>query len=208
MMLTINNTGATQNLAASLLEQPIEAQRSCSFVNKLWVMLSPKRPEKKPQLLVTTRSNSNRRNSSSSAVDVDDVFERIFRYFDEDGDGKISPTELQSCMRRSVGEELSSEEAEDVVGSTDSDGDGLLGFEDFKRLIEVEGEEEKGNSLREAFKVYEMEGKGCITPKSLKRALSRLGDTRSIAECTTMIKRYDLNGDGVLTFDEFRVMMI
>ncbi|XP_010911621.2 calcium-binding protein CML38 [Elaeis guineensis] len=133
--------------------------------------------------------------------------ERVFRYFDENGDGKISPAELQNCLR-AAGEELSAEDAEAVVESTDSDGDGLLGLEDFLKLVDAEEEEEKGRNIRDAFKMYEMEGQGCITPNSLRRMLRRLGETRSIDECRAMIRRFDLNGDGVISFDEFKVMML
>ncbi|EHA8590829.1 Calcium-binding protein CML38 [Cocos nucifera] len=133
--------------------------------------------------------------------------ERVFRYFDENGDGKISPAELQNCLR-AAGEELSAEDAEAVVESTDSDGDGLLGLEDFLKLVDAEEEEEKGRNIRDAFRMYEMEGQGCITPNSLRRMLKRLGETRSIGECRAMIRRFDLNGDGVISFDEFKVMML
>ncbi|XP_043694740.1 calcium-binding protein CML37-like [Telopea speciosissima] len=128
--------------------------------------------------------------------------ERLFRYFDENGDGKISPTELQSCAS-AVGSELSAEEAAVVVGSSDSDGDGLLGFDDFVRLMEGDGEED----LREAFGMYAMDGCDFITAKSLKRMLSRLGESKTTRECKGMISVYDLNGDGVLSFEEFRIMM-
>ena len=70
------------------------------------------------------------------------------------------------------------------------------------------GEREREDGLKEAFKMYEMDGSGCITPRSLKRMLSRLGESRSIDECKVMIARFELDGDGVLTFDEFKVMML
>ncbi|XP_042506396.1 calcium-binding protein CML37-like [Macadamia integrifolia] len=130
--------------------------------------------------------------------------EPLFRYFDEDGDGKISAMELQTCVR-TVGGELSSEEAMAVVGSSDSDGDGLLGMDDFAMLMEGDGEEE---DLREAFGMYAMDGCDFITAKSLKRMMSRLGELRTIGECKGMISVYDLNGDGVLSFEEFRAMML
>ncbi|XP_010270643.1 PREDICTED: calcium-binding protein CML38-like [Nelumbo nucifera] len=132
--------------------------------------------------------------------------DRVFRYLDENGDGKISPEELQSCVRM-VGGEMSTEEAEAAVESSDSDGDGLFGYDDFVKLMEVSGEEERQKDLREAFGMYEMEGSGFITPTSLKRMMSRLGESRTIGQCKDIIKSFDLNGDGVLSFDEFRAMM-
>ncbi|KAF5455547.1 hypothetical protein F2P56_025110 [Juglans regia] len=132
--------------------------------------------------------------------------QRVFEYFDEDGDGKISPAELQTCVS-TVGGNMSMDEAEVVVTSSDLNGDGQLDFEEFQKLLEASGEEEKNDALKGAFAMYEMEGSGCITPTSLKRMLSRLGDSKSVDDCKTMIRTFDLNGDGVLNFEEFRIMM-
>ena len=69
-------------------------------------------------------------------------------------------------------------------------------------------EERKIEELREAFMMYAMEGSECITPKSLKRMLSRLGESTRLEDCCVMIGEFDLNGDGVLSFDEFKLMML
>ena len=132
-------------------------------------------------------------------------FERVFHRFDEDGDGKISPGELQSFMK-AIGEEISWEDAEDLVKSADLNADGLLEPEGLMKLIEGD-EEEDDRELREAFRMLEMEGEGCITANSLGRMLSQLGTARDAEECRAMICRFDLNGDGVLSFEEFRLMM-
>lgn len=107
-----------------------------------------------------------------------------------------------------LGQEMSDEEAETAVKVIDSDGDGQLGFDDFVKLVEDEDEGDKGRDIKEAFKVYEMDGEGCITPTSLSRTLGRLGEDRSVEECGQMIRQFDLNGDGVLSFDEFQTMML
>ncbi|KAK8476219.1 hypothetical protein V6N12_035119 [Hibiscus sabdariffa] len=136
------------------------------------------------------------------------LYERVFNRFDENGDGKISPAELQRCVK-AVGGELSLVEAEVAVEGLDTNGDGLLGLEGFIRLVDEVGEEDKMKDLKEAFKMYEMEaGCGFITPKSLKKMLGRLGESRSLQDCKLMIARFDLNGDGVINFDEFRLMML
>ncbi|KAK9928556.1 hypothetical protein M0R45_025686 [Rubus argutus] len=166
-----------------------------SSLAKLCRKLSPKKEDKRPL-------------SSPVSSNCSSELEKVFDYFDENGDGKISPAELQTCVRN-VGGELSVEEAQAAIEASDLDGDGLLGFEEFQKLMEAtnEDEENKNKELRDAFGMYEMEGSGCITPKSLKRMLARLGESRSIEDCKTMIRKFDLNGDGVLNFDEFRIMM-
>ncbi|XP_075077991.1 putative calcium-binding protein CML19 [Nicotiana tabacum] len=145
--------------------------------------------------------------SSSSKSNNSGELERVFTYFDENGDGKVSPAELRRCVK-AVGGELTVEEAEMAVRLSDSDGDGLLGLEDFTKLMEgMEEERNKESELIGAFGMYEMEGSGYITPKSLKMMLSRLGESTSIDNCKAMIQRFDINGDGVLNFDEFKAMM-
>ncbi|KAH6766622.1 calmodulin-like 38 [Perilla frutescens var. hirtella] len=131
---------------------------------------------------------------------------RVFKQFDSNGDGKICPVELQRCVGAIVGE-MTEEEAADTVALLDSDGDGLLSLEDFVRVVEDAAEEEKASDLKAAFKMYEMEGSGCITPNSLRRMLSKLGERRSIDQCGDMIAPFDLNADGVLSFQEFQLMM-
>lgn len=135
-------------------------------------------------------------------------YERVFNRFDENGDGKISPAELRQCVEAIGGEKLSTEDAEAAVKNLDSDGDGLLGFDDFVKFLEGVKEEDKVNDLKEAFKLYDVDGSGCITPRSLKKMLSKLGDSRSLDECHLMISKFDLDGDGKISFEEFKVMML
>ncbi|XP_050230984.1 calcium-binding protein CML38 [Mercurialis annua] len=136
-----------------------------------------------------------------------DQYQRVFNDFDENRDGKLSPQELHQYLG-AIGGDLSIAEAEVAVKYTDSDGDGLLDFEDFVRFVDGGEEEEKVKDLKVAFKMYEMEESGCITPKSLKKMLSKLGQSCSLDECKIMIAQFDLDGDGVLNFDEFKVMML
>ncbi|KAI3768850.1 hypothetical protein L2E82_19686 [Cichorium intybus] len=141
-------------------------------------------------------------------MDKEQQYQRVFRHLDKNGDGKISPPELQICIGK-IGEELSLEEAEIVAELMDSDGDGLLSFEDVVKVVEAANEEEKVNDLKMAFRMYEeAEGCGCITPKSLRRMLSKLGESRSVDECRLMIAKFDLDGNGFLDFDEFQDMML
>jgi calcium-binding protein CML len=131
--------------------------------------------------------------------------ETMLASFGHDGDGEVSvASELRGlCVRDASDEDTSAL----VASAADAGGyGGLLDEEELAGQAEAAGEEDDDDErrwLREAFRMYEMEGAGCITPLSLKLVLARLGAHRDIAEC-----RFDLDGDGVLSFDEFRTMMI
>ncbi|KAF3659743.1 putative calcium-binding protein CML19 [Capsicum annuum] len=191
--------------------ETISSMENKSVFSKLKNKLSSKKSITIDDTTTSTTITSNNTLSvsiitSNSSENIDQL-ERVFTYFDEDGDGKVSPAELRRCVK-AVGGDLTVEEAEEAVRLSDSDGDGLLGLDDFSKLMEGEkNNSNKEGELRGAFEMYEMEGSGQITPKSLKRMLSKLGESKSIDCCKAMIQRFDLDGDGVLSFDEFKIMM-
>ncbi|RWW04570.1 hypothetical protein GW17_00032196, partial [Ensete ventricosum] len=166
-------------------------RRSCRFSSSHAVEYKSSRPRSSSATSASHQLPASMASPLSNVTGLD----AVFRYLDKDGDGKISAAELTLCMR-TIGEELSLEDAEAFVALVDGDGDGLLGFEEFVKVVEVEGEEERERGLRAAFEMYESEGEGCITPRSLKRTLSRLGTSRCIHECTAMICRLELGGWG------------
>ncbi|KAL8124786.1 putative calcium-binding protein CML41 [Apium graveolens] len=167
---------------------------------------SPRSPVSPNVTLAPKFSTSNKR---------DDFLNQVFCRFDGNNDGKISALELRSYFA-SIGENISHEEAQGVIDDMDSDGDNLIDFQDFKRLMMTRKGEDEGNEIinkedediKAAFEMFEME-KGCgrITPKSLQRMLSRLGEPKSYDECVTMIQVFDMDGDGELDFNEFNQMM-
>ncbi|KAJ8568978.1 hypothetical protein K7X08_037193 [Anisodus acutangulus] len=138
----------------------------------------------------------------------EDEFREVFRHFDTDNDGKISAFELRAYFG-TIGEHMSHEDAQEIIDELDTDGDSFIDFDDFKKLlVQKEGSTEDDESLKSAFEMYELEkGRGRITPKSLQRVLSRLGDPKSYDECVTMIQVYDTDGNGELDYHEFHQMM-
>ncbi|KAM7259859.1 hypothetical protein ACFE04_015600 [Oxalis oulophora] len=196
----------------------LSSQKSISAFGRLKRMLSPKQKHVEiednnnnnrvvNELDRELSSSSSSSSNTSSCTDSTDL-QSVFNHFDEDKDGKLSAIELISCVK-TIGGHLTMEEAIAAVKSSDLNGDGLLDFEEFHSLMmETSGsEEEKKTELKQAFRIYDMEGNGVITADGLKRMLSRLGESRTINDCKAMIRAFDLNNDGVLSFDEFLIMM-
>uniref|UniRef100_A0ACD5VB48 Uncharacterized protein n=1 Tax=Avena sativa TaxID=4498 RepID=A0ACD5VB48_AVESA len=66
--------------------------------------------------------------------DLDAELRDAFDVYDINGDGRISVAELSKVLGR-IGEGCSTEECERMVASVDVDGDGCVGFEEFKKMM-------------------------------------------------------------------------
>ncbi|XVF02905.1 hypothetical protein REPUB_Repub04eG0215100 [Reevesia pubescens] len=134
--------------------------------------------------------------------------EQVFKKFDVNGDGKISSSELGSIMG-SFSQQPSEEELQKMIKEFDADGDGFINFKEFVELNTkgVDSDEVLEN-LKDAFSVYDIDGNGSISAEELHEVLKSLGDECSIAECRKMISGVDNDGDGMIDFEEFKVMMM
>ena len=141
-------------------------------------------------------------------------FSRVFSALDRDGDGKLSAAELRLCMKEALGEDVSSEEADRLVASPDADGDGLLSQEELLGLAlagtaapEEEGGERRAAAGAQGGVQDVRHGRRRVHHAGEPEADARQCSRQDIDECRAMICRFDLNGDGVLSFEEFKVMM-
>ncbi|KAK1150387.1 calcium-binding protein 2-like [Acipenser oxyrinchus oxyrinchus] len=58
-----------------------------------------------------------------------------FRQFDSNRDGQISTAELREAMKKLMGQQLNPREIDEIVKDVDLNGDGLVDFEEFVRMM-------------------------------------------------------------------------
>ena len=100
----------------------------------------------------------------------------IFNLYDKDGDGTIDSRELGDIMR-SLGIYPSNEEVLEMLKEVDTDKSGKINFEEFldlftKKINEPDTEED----YIEAFKTFDKDDSGLITPKNLVSVMKSLGE--------------------------------
>ncbi|RVE46537.1 hypothetical protein evm_008828 [Chilo suppressalis] len=130
-------------------------------------------------------------------------FKEAFMLFDKDEDGTITMAELGVVMR-SLGQRPSETELRDMVKEVDQDGNGTIEFNEFlqmmsKKMRGADGEDE----LREAFRVFDKNNDGLISSVELRHVMTNLGERLSEEEVDDMIREADLDGDGMVNYDEF-----
>jgi len=135
-------------------------------------------------------------------------FKEAFSLFDKDGDGNITTKELGTVMR-SLGQNPTEAELQDMITEVDSHGTGTIDFPEFltmmaRKMHDTDTEEE----IREAFRVFDKDGNGFISAAELRHVMTNLGEKLTDEEVDEMIREADVDGDGQINYDEFVKMML
>lgn len=130
-------------------------------------------------------------------------FKEAFIQFDKDGTGKISTRELGAVMR-ALGQNPTESELQDMIAEIDNDPNGQIDFNEFcsmmaKQMRETDTEEE----MREAFKIFDRDCDGFISPAELRFVMINLGEKVTDEEIDEMIREADFDGDGMINYEEF-----
>uniref|UniRef100_A0A7N1A332 EF-hand domain-containing protein n=1 Tax=Kalanchoe fedtschenkoi TaxID=63787 RepID=A0A7N1A332_KALFE len=147
---------------------------------------------------------------STAPKKLDEVQE-VFNRFDANGDGLISSTELAGVLK-ALGSDSSGDEITRMMDELDADRDGFINlseFASFCKLANIAGAgcDSDDAGMRDAFDLYDKNGNGLISAAELHQVLIKLGESCSVQDCEKMIESVDSDGDGNVSFEEFKKMM-
>ncbi|ONK75320.1 uncharacterized protein A4U43_C03F15620 [Asparagus officinalis] len=161
----------------------------------------PKKASSTP--LIVPRSSSPER----AILGISDL-KRVFDKFDTDGDGKITSQELESALRRLGQSPTSDEELEIIMNEMDVDKDGLIDSNEFLNYYPATLDlATVAVELEQAFSVFDLDSDGLISAEELQMTLINFGEEATMKQCQRMIEAFDCDGDGCISFFEFRIMM-
>lgn len=123
-----------------------------------------------------------------------------FMAIDADGNGVITVAELADALR-TMGHGMIESEVTELVKGIDIDGDGLVDYPEFLAATMKRNLANKEEYLVNAFNYFDTKKQGVITKADLVQFMG------SEDQAQEVIDEVDVNGDGLISFEEFVGMM-
>lgn len=142
-----------------------------------------------------------------ATVIPDDVqsFKAAFEVFDHDKTGEISYVDFPNAVR-AIGFNPTNNQVVEVLKAANKGEKDKINFDEFVDMLGKFNEcrkEDAEESLREAFKKFDRDGNGYISPDELLYVVCNSGEKLSREEAEELIGMFDKNDDGQLSWEEF-----
>ena len=172
-----------------------------AFSRKIYKNLSNFREQSQLSTAVTTFITNYLMNDDELKL-----LKKLFFELDVKGVGVITRDELFRGMDECFGNKITREEVDQIFSNIDYDNNGTISFDEFVKAAIDKKKILTEEKLKAAFSLFDRNGDGDIEAKELKEVIG--DDTNSDNEVWfQMIKEVDLDGNGVIDFDEFKDMM-
>eukprot|EP01147_Barroeca_monosierra_P009500 gene9500-1741_t len=131
----------------------------------------------------------------------------VFNLYDIEGEGYIPSNDLGNILR-AFGHNPTESEIQELLLSVDS-GSGRLSLSEVNTCVSnFKGGSDYAQQVREAFQVFDKDGKGAISPAELKHILCNLGEKMTSEEVDNMMREAGFAGKASISQDEFIKLML
>jgi len=140
-------------------------------------------------------------------------FKEAFFLFDKNEDGTINTSELGSVLKM-LGEEAKDEVLEEMIRQADVNRNGTVEFPEFLTMMskkdadkDKKKETDRVKKIRAAFRVFDKDGNGFISPAELRQVLIDHGEKATDEKVDRWIQEADIDQDGLVSYEEFVTLM-
>jgi Ca2+-binding EF-hand superfamily protein len=137
--------------------------------------------------------------SSSLSEDEVEQLKKTFRDMDEDGDGTVTQAELKKALAKAGDDSKSAQDLADIMAMADLDGDGKLSYNELLLTCVQKRLAAKEERVWQAFCKLDLNGDGKVSREELSMALGGVANSEALA----LIQEVDVDGDGMVSYDEF-----
>ena len=134
---------------------------------------------------------------------------KLFNQIDINGDGKISEEELYKGLSLKIKSSTLKDDVRQIFKNLDMDNNKYIEYEEFVRAAVSKEKFMADTVLRFAFRYFDKDNSGEITFDEIEQVFKKsVADKGNIHESLKkIIKEVDVNGDGIISFEEFSEVM-
>ena len=126
----------------------------------------------------------------------------LFKTMDVTGTGQLTKDEFTKKLMELYGENDGKEMAEGIFNSLDMDGSGKISYDEFLSAMINSQKVVTEERLKKAFRMFDKDNSGKLSVKEIRNVF---GGTEE--QWKMVINEVDLNNDGEVDFEEFKIMM-
>ena len=134
--------------------------------------------------------------------------EEIFNEYVGDKNA-LNEESLQLLIKQKLDQYIPLKQVTTLIKSIDIDGNGEIEFNEFLEFMRKldEQDEQDEDALKEVFMLFNRDEKGYLTPESVYHIFLSIGEKIKLEDITNILKENDIDGDGNLNFQDFKMLM-
>ncbi|KAI8389256.1 hypothetical protein BD560DRAFT_381041 [Blakeslea trispora] len=121
------------------------------------------------------------------------------------GNGMTAETLKQIYQMAKI--EVTDAEINEQIRAADAKGNGKVDFDDFMAVMNKQHEANAEEGVLRVFEMIDTDKDGQISSADLKRGISLFGKSVSDADVEDMMSSADVDGDGLINYEEFLKIM-
>lgn len=138
------------------------------------------------------------------------ALQKLFSTLDRNGDGVLTINEIRSALHKIQNISQLGDDIDNLLMELDTDGNGRIDYTEFIAASIDHKLYEQESLCKAAFKVFDLDMDGRISPQELSRVLNITFLQEAFEQSTieSLLKEVDINQDGYIDFNEFMKMMM